>query len=289
MVMIRPMAVEDVPGAEQAWHAAYSTMRAAHHLPAEPRTAESIQRLEQRIAHLRHTDPAGSWVAIDDDQQVVGLSQALVRDNVWVLSLLGVLPAHQDRHTGKALLDVALTYGRDAARGMILCSRDPRAARRYSLAGFDLHPAVTAWGRVNRRKFPRPSSTIREGSEADYDLVASLDRTVRGGAHGPDLGHTLDAGCRLVVSSHGGYVIARGSRPVFLAAGNERTATDLLFAVLGEADPDETTQVNWLTSAQQWAIRASLQAGLELHPIGPVMLRGFQAPPAPYLPSGAFG
>lgn len=208
---------------------------------------------------------------------------------MWVLSLLGVLPAHQDRHTGMALLDAALTSGRAAARGMILCSRDPRAARRYALAGFDLHPAVMAWGRVDRRRLVRPSSTIREGTEADHDLVTSLDGAVRGGSHGPDIGHCLDAGCRLVVSSKGGYVVARGAKPVFLAAGDEQTATDLLFAVLGEAGPDEKTEVAWMTSAQQWAIRATLQAGLELHPIGPVMLRGFQAPPAPYLPSGAFG
>ena len=289
MVTIRPMAVEDIPGAEQAWHAAYSTMRATHALPAEPRTAESIRVLAQRMGHLLNTDPRGSWVATTDDEHVVGLAQALVRDDVWVLSLLGVLPAHQDRQTGKALLDAAVTYGRDTARGMILSSRDPRAARRYSLAGFDLHPAVTAWGRVDRRNFPRPSSTIREGSEADYELVASVDRAVRGGAHGPDLVHSLDAGCRLVISSQGGYAIARGAKPLFLAAGDEATATDLLFAVLGEAGPEETTQVAWMTSAQQWAIRASLQAGLELHALGPVMLRGFQAPPAPYLPSGAFG
>ena len=289
MVTIRPMGVEDVPGAEQAWNAAYAAMREVQHLPSEPRTAESIQRLEQRIAHLQRTDPAGSWVATDDGHQVVGLSQAVVRDDLWVLSLLGVVPAHQDRHTGKALLDAAMTYGRAAARGMILCSRDPRAARRYSLAGFDMHPAVMAWGRVDRRRFPRPSSTIREGSVADHDLVAAVDRSVRGGAHGPDLGHCLDTGCRLLVSSAGGYVVARGAKPVFLAAGDETTATDLLFAVLGQRASAETTEVAWMTSVQQWAIRASLQAGLELHAIGPVMLRGFQGPPALYLPSGAFG
>lgn len=228
-------------------------------------------------------------MAVDDDQHVVGLAQALVRDDVWVLSLLGVVPTHQDRQTGKALLDAALAYGRDTPRGMIMCSRDPRAARRYSLAGFDLHPAVMAFGRVDRRNLRRPSSTIREGSKADYDLVASVDRVVRGGAHGPDVAHSLDAGCRLLVSSQGGYAIARGARPVVLAARDEATATDLLLAVLGEASPDEPTEVLWMTSAQQWAIRASLQAGLGLHALGPVMLRGFKAPPAPYLPSGAFG
>jgi hypothetical protein len=48
-------------------------------------------------------------------------------------------------------------------------------------------------------------------------------------------------------------------------------------------------EVNWITSAQQWAIHASLEGGLELHPVGPVMTRGFDSPPRHYLPSGAFG
>jgi hypothetical protein len=48
-------------------------------------------------------------------------------------------------------------------------------------------------------------------------------------------------------------------------------------------------EVNWMTAAQQWAIRTTLDVGLELHPVGPVMTRGLSGPPAPYLPSGAFG
>ncbi len=283
------MASEDVPGAEQAWHTASAAMRAAHHLAPEPRTPESAQRLERRIAHLRGTDPGGSWVAVDDNQQVVGLSQAFVRDDLWVLSLLGVVPAHQERRTGKALLDAALTHAGNAHRGMILCSRDPRAARRYVYAGFDLHPAVKASGCVDRRRIPRPSVPVREGDERDREFVAGLDRSLRGGAHGVDVEHSIEAGCRLLVSPGAGYVVARGPKPMFLAATDDVTATDLLFAVLSAADPDETAEVDWITSAQQWAIRTTLQAGLQLHAIGPVMLRGFAAPPAPYLPSGGFG
>src|SRR5207302_6182063 len=128
----------------------------------------------------------------EDDGQVVGLSQALVREDLWVLSLLGVSPRGQDHGTGKALLDAALGYGREAPGGLILCSRDPRAARRYSRAGFDLHPSVTAWGRVQRRRLWQPSARVLEGTAADAGLAAELDRRLRGGPHGPDLGRLLD-------------------------------------------------------------------------------------------------
>jgi hypothetical protein len=51
----------------------------------------------------------------------------------------------------------------------------------------------------------------------------------------------------------------------------------------------EIIEVNWLTSAQQWAIRVLTQAGIELQPLGPVMVRGMDGPPSPYIPSGAYG
>jgi GNAT superfamily N-acetyltransferase len=284
------MTKEDVPAAEQAWDAAYTTLRATHHLPLEPRTAESVQRTEARIAHLLGTDPAGSWVAIDgSDGHVVGVSQALVRQDVWVLSLLGVSPRCQDRGTGRALLHAALAYGEKAPFGLILCSRDPRAARRYSRAGFDLHPSVTAWGRVDRRRLPRSTAAVREGTAADAGFAADLARRLRGGYHGPDLEHLLAEGCRWLVLPGHGYVIASGAKPVVLAAVDETSATDLLFAVLAASAADEIVELNWITAGQQWAVRAALTAGLELHPVGPVMTRGLVAPPGPYLPSGAFG
>jgi GNAT superfamily N-acetyltransferase len=284
------MTKEDVPGAEQAWDAAYTSLRAAHHLSVEPRTPESVQRTEARIAHLLGIDPAGSWVAIDGtDEEVVGLSQALVREDVWVLSLLGVSPRCQDRGTGRALLDAALAYGEQAPFGLILCSRDPRAARRYSRAGFDLHPSVTAWGRVDRRRLPRSIAAVQDATAADAGFAADLDLRLRGGSHGPDLEHLLAEGCRWLVLPDRGYTIARGAKPVVLAAVDEMSATDLLFAVLATSANDEVVELNWLTDSQQWAIRAAVEAGLELHPVGPVMTRGLVGPPGPYLPSGAFG
>jgi predicted N-acetyltransferase YhbS len=282
------MTEDDVTGADQAWHDAYTTMRSNYHLPVESRTADSAQRSRERIAHLLRTDPAGSWVAEDDDQRVVGLSQAVVREGVWVLSLLGVSPDQQNRGTGKALLDAALTHGQDAPAGLILCSRDPRAMRRYARAGFDLHPAVTAWGTVDRRKLLRVPA-VRDAAREDVDFVANLDRRLRGGAHGPDLECLLVEGCRLLVVPGRGYVVARDAKPVLLAADDEETAADLLHACLASAGDDDIVEVNWITARQQWAVRVAVDLGLDLHPVGPVMTRGLDGPPYPYLPSGAFG
>jgi hypothetical protein len=87
------MTKDDVPGAKRGWHAAYTAMRTAHHLPTESDSPEQAQRQQDRITHLLQTDPSGSFVAVDEDNDhVVGISQALVRDDLWVLSLLGVSP-----------------------------------------------------------------------------------------------------------------------------------------------------------------------------------------------------
>lgn len=286
-VLVRPMTPGDVPAAERVWHGAFSAMRSVYHLPVEERTPEGARRMEARIGYLLSTDPGGSWVAVDGDGAVVGLSQALVRDELWILSLLGVAPGCQNRGAGKALLDAAVSYGRSASRGLILCSRDPRAARRYLRAGFDMHPSVTALGPVDRRRVPA-TPNVREGTAADLELAAALDRKLRGGAHGADLGHLLSEGCELLVHPDRGYVLVRGAKPVFLAAAGEAEATELLWAALARAE-GETLEVNWITAAQQWAFRTVVEAGLELHPLGPVMVRGMSGPPPTYLPSGAYG
>jgi hypothetical protein len=58
---------------------------------------------------------------------------------------------------------------------------------------------------------------------------------------------------------------------------------------LAEAPPGQTVGVGWLTSAQQWAIAELVRAEVALQASGPVMVRGKDGPPRPYIPSGAFG
>ena len=292
---------------ERIWHEAFTAMRLEHHLPVEERTTESSKLMRRRIGHLLETDPDGSLVA-ERGREPVGFAQAFVRDDLWVLSLLAVSPDHQEQGTGRSLLDAATSYRRDARFGLILCSRDPRAARIYSKAGFDLHPAVAAWGRVDHRNGVQIGGDrvieidergfggcqvdlpeVREGTVDDLRLVRSLGRRLRGGDHAPEIAFLIGQGRRLLLAGDQGYAVVQGARPVMLAADNEAAATTLLSVALSLASPDEGVTVNWITAGQQWAIRTSLAFGLQLHPLGPVMTRGFDSLPACYLPSGAFG
>jgi GNAT superfamily N-acetyltransferase len=288
MTKVRAMAADDVAVCEEIWFDAFETMRASFGLPIDTRSPELIERTQARIAHVLATDPGGSWVAESDDGSVVGLTQAFVRDDLWVLSLLGVAPQRQEKGTGKALLDAALAYGETARMGLILSSRDPRAMRRYSQAGFDLHPSVAARGQVDPQRVGS-SGDVRQGTPADLDFVAALDRRLRGGSHGPDLEMLLARDCRLWILEGRGYAVARGAAPMFVAAGNDHDASQLLNACLRVAGSAEVIDINWITAPQQWAMRAALSAGLALYPFGPVMTRGMVGPPRPYLPNGAFG
>ena len=96
-------------------------------------------------------------------------------------------------------------------------------------------------------------------------------------------------GNRLLLHADQGYALVTDDRIVTLGARHEESATLVLKTMLAEAPPGETIEINWLTSAQQWGIRVAVDAGIELQPYGPVMVRGMDGPPSPYIPSGGYG
>jgi hypothetical protein len=98
-----------------------------------------------------------------------------------------------------------------------------------------------------------------------------------------------EEGHRLLLHDDQAYAVAKDERIVTLGARNEESAALVLRTMLAEAPVGETIEVNWLTSAQQWAIRVLTEAGIELQPYGPVMVRGMDGPPSPYIPSGGYG
>lgn len=286
------MEADDVVPCEALWQDSFAALRQAYALPGASPTDEERARLCRRIEYLRGTDPAGSWVA-DDDGMIIGLAQALVREGLWVLSLLGVAVSSQSSGVGKALLERTLTYGDPGGPGLIQSSRDPRAMRRYVSAGFALHPALSAVGVVDRARLSEADSGrrgpgVRRGSADDLAQVAALGRRLRGAAHGTDVEFLLGEGAELLVADQG-FAFVWEARPVVLAAADDDTARGLLRAALATGDDGTPVHVDWITASQQWAIRACVEAGLELHPEGAVMVRGAPGPMSPYLTSGAFG
>jgi GNAT superfamily N-acetyltransferase len=250
-----------------------------------PRSAERGGQWVDRTLHLLRTDAPGCWVA-EADGEMVGFATSLTRELMWILASYAVRPALQGRGIGKALLGAALHHGRGCLRGMFSSSADPKAVRRYRAAGFSLHPQMHLSGSVDRSAIP-VIEKVRDGSAGDFELMDSIDRRIRGAAHGPD--HpVLLATFRLVVSdtsTGSGYAFhAEDGTPVLLAATNRRTAARLLWECL--AASGETALVPHVTAANEWAVDVGLAARLDLVQDGYLALRNMR-PPAPYLHHGS--
>jgi ribosomal protein S18 acetylase RimI-like enzyme len=293
VVAFRKMTEADVPAAVAAFDSGLLAMLARHGLPVTGNSIQDERRRQDRTRHFLGTDPDGSWVA-EDDGTVVGMSQSFVRENYWMLSQLGTVPGRQGRGVGRELLRLALSHGDPHSPGTIQCSRDPKAMALYTSFGFVLHPVVAAFGVMRPGAVERPPEVQRyepaEVGTRELEVVAAIDRKVRGSSRTVDIVAMLtQPGNRLLLHADQAYAVSRDERIVTLGARREESASLVLRAMLAETPAGETIEINWLTSAQQWAICEVVQAGIELQPYGPVMVRGMDGPPSPYIPSGGFG
>jgi GNAT superfamily N-acetyltransferase len=244
------------------------------------------RRHRSRTRHLARTDPGGCWLAEELAAGPLGVVLSSRREGTWGLSLLAVVPGAQGKGVGKALLARALVHGRACLRGIACAPRAPVAARTLRLAGFTLHPAMRLTGFADPTRLAPPDGAVHGGTERHRDLMDSVDRRTRGGAHGPDHEELLRH-CRLLVVDDlagSGYCYARGGRVELLAATSRRLATRLLTAALLSAPADEPVCVTQLTAQAQWAVDVGLAAGLDLDNDGYVGLRGMR-PPELCLPS----
>jgi GNAT superfamily N-acetyltransferase len=287
------MTEDDVPGAVAAFERGLLGISAGLGLPITGNTIQDERRRQDRTRHFLSTDPEGSWVAEEGDT-IVGMSQSFVREGYWMLSQLGTVPGVQGRGLGRELLRLALSYGDPTSPGTIQCSRDPKAMALYANVGFTLHPVVAAWGTLRTGAVTRPEGIERiepgDVQDSHLGLVADIDRQVRKSARTVDIRSMLSQpGNRLLLYGKEAYAVVKDERIVTLGARDDDSAALVLRAMLADAPPGETIEVNWLTSAQQWAIRVLTQAGIELQPYGPVMVRGMEGPPTPYIPSGGYG
>jgi GNAT superfamily N-acetyltransferase len=279
---VRPLEPRDIDAVHHVMVAAFQDLNARMGEPPEP--AGPIEHARVRIGRCLATDPGGSWAA-ERRGEVVGCALAIVREGVWGLSLLIVRPDAQSGGVGRELLERSFAYGEGARGWIVLASRDPRALRAYSRIGLDLHPAVAARGRVRETAAP---PEVRRGTPDDLPLTEAVDRAVRGAAHGEDIVAMLEVGGELLIFPERGYVVVRDGEVRQLAAFDDEAAAALLQAALASTAGREAS-VEWMTAAQNWAIRTCLDAGLELKTdIGAVFLGGDVGPFAPYLPSGAY-
>lgn len=283
------MRADDVPLAERLSDEAFLELdRRAYRRDQpdpEPRSVAHRAGWIARTLRFLDTDAAGCWVA-DDDGTMAGFATSIRRDGTWILATYAVRPGQQGRGLGKQLLDAALTHSRGCLRGMLSSSDDPRAVRRYLLAGFTMHPQMYLRGTVDRSAIPAVDH-VREGTVGDTDLMESLDRLRRGSGHGPDHVFLQSAFRPLVVDSTKGsgyaYVDPTGS-VALLAATTVRVAARLLWTAIAEGPAVQT--IGHVTAANAWAIDVGTACRLDLRTSGYLALRGMK-PPSPYLHNGA--
>lgn len=287
-VTLRPMRLEDADEVFDVIVDAFTSAASrAHDDPPEPQEGmrESQHR---RVAHSVRHDAEGCWVA-EADGRIVGAAIALLREDLWILSLLMVRGEAQGQGVGRRLMERALAYAEDRPNGIIAASLDPYAWRRYWGAGFRLWPAAMAKGRVDRTALPAVEG-VREGRPDDYELCHALSRRLRGAAHGPDIAYLVeqpDAGFWVADGAGDrGYVITYRDSPSLLAADRPETARKLLWTALAHSQ-DEVNSY-FLTADQDWALDVYFSAGLLVRPGTALFTRGELGPMWPYLPNGPF-
>ncbi|MEZ0093681.1 GNAT family N-acetyltransferase [Streptacidiphilus sp. EB129] len=280
----------DAAAVREVSQSAFTAMEQQLGQPVTPWTRERVARAHIRARHLAVTDPGGCWLA-EEDGLPVGVALALRREGLWGLSLFAVAPAAQDKGLGRLLLDHAVAYGRGCLRGIVVASADPRAARRYHAAGFRLHPTMSLTGTIDPAALPDPTGIpVHLGDPGHLQLLDSVDRRTRGGAHGPDhpvLLRTCDELLVVDVLTGSGYCYRTGGRIVLLAATSKRLAARLLIEALARMPVGQEAAIHGVTAEQDWAVDVGLAAGLAVRTRGYLALRGMR-PPAPYLPSGPY-
>jgi len=98
-------------------------------------TAEDRWRSSEALNRLLVEEAAEWWVAqVPASGQLVGFARSIERDGLFELTEFFVLPNHQSRGIGRALLGRAFPAGRGKVRSIIATS-DVRAQARYYAAG----------------------------------------------------------------------------------------------------------------------------------------------------------
>lgn len=283
-VQVRRMTAGDIDGVLAVVDAANADAERRSGRTPEARTDGQRDSFRAGMARFVERDPAGAWVAVEGDT-VVGMAEAVRRGSFWGLSMLFVDPTRQSQGIGRRLLDAAQSYAEGAEVAMIMASPDPRALRRYSMAGLAIHPAVEADGTVDRAAIPTRLPG-RPGDVADLDLIAEVDSGLRG-SRAEDVEFLVKQGAGMEVIDSGagrGYALHRSDRLALLGATDDTTAARLLWRFL--AGTGGRAQVWCMTAGQNWAVQVALAAGLKVVPTGPLFVAGLDRPPGPWLPSG---
>jgi GNAT superfamily N-acetyltransferase len=286
-VTIRPLLAGDCAAAAAAARTSLETLYPETLTPEQD--AIRAAGATARLAHIQRTDPGGCWVA-EAGGRLVGAALGIIREGIWGLSLLAILPEYQGLGIGNRLYAPALEYGAGEPGGLILSSTHPAALRRYARSpGFRLVPTLGLSGVCDRRRAPATLRSRPGDLDADAATIEAASRHVRGASHLRDLPTHLDRpGSALLVVDGDGFACVSNGTATLLAARTESGAEDLLWSAMLGGPEGEEVSVDFVSADNQWAFRVGLEGGLAIGEWSALFVRGDIGPLAPYLPSGAY-
>ena len=292
----RPVREDELTVCADVWRLGIDDYYGRLNQPPLPLENASLVRL---YAHLRSTDPERFVAATRSDpdvaggERIVGFASAVVRERLWYLSMLFVLPEAQRSGVGRALLQ-AIAPSADAAtvRATATDTAQPISNGLYAslgivprlplldLIGLPERPEV--FGPLPSGVSPVPFADLAAGPSGGAghrelaDAVDALDRETLGVAHPLDHRYLRQEGRRgWLYRGPDGAVLAYGYATEAGRIGPIATRDETLVApILGHLSAAVIPRgafAIWLPGAADRAVVAALQAGFRLEGF-PVLL-----------------
>lgn len=304
----RPARTDELAACADVWRLSIDDYVGRLNQPPLPIENASLVRL---YAHLRTTDPerfvvatvpatdAAAGIDAPTGERVVAFASAVVRERLWYLSMLFVLPELQSTGVGRALLrEVAPPPGIDVARATATDTAQPISNALYASLGIvprapllnlvGLPERAEAFGLlpdgVHAVPFGDDSGTRRDDSQpagsgaaaGPVDELDALDRAVLGVAHPADHAFVRAEGRRgWAYRGPAGELLGYGYAGEVGRVGPVAVRdADLVAPILGHlmtAVRPRGAFAVWLPGNADRALTAALRSGLRLEPF-PVLL-----------------
>ena len=220
--------------------------------------AVAVANREGLYRHLLKT--GGMFVALDPEP--VGFSAAVVRDGVWFLSLLWVLPERHGSGVGSALLQEALAWGRGSTIFSVVASPYPVAQLIYLRSS--MYPLYVQLDLAGTVRAAEPVDGMDELDGSDQGWVDELDREVRGIARPEDHGFWQQEARGLALRREGspiGYVYGWPDGKIGPGASREPSDVPRLLAAASGLLPGGAAITVAVPSANWTALRELIRLG----------------------------
>ena len=161
----------------------------------QPEMPDDVGPTARLFTHLQSSDPGRFLVGLDPEERVVAFTAAVVREHLWYLAMLFVLPEHQGQGIGRRLLELARPDEAVTARATATDTAQPISNALYASLGIVPRvPLLRLVGNVTVQDglppLPPGVEPIPFDAIEDQALLAAeierLDRATLGIAHPGD-------------------------------------------------------------------------------------------------------